>query len=375
MPLKQQFFFMTKGKRKNNRPHGSSSWIRRAVETATQAAVGHVANKIDFNLQHGQRQPAEDAITQYHDINRVYAKQKKLSKKSIKRKKKKKRFEKKVIKALAKKIPLSVYEASSAVQTIAWGLTAWNTTPSQVQAGPLALGITAIPKYMLGETQYFGSSVLTTGIANYINNFINKLDTRWNGVDNAPPAINPGGAMILHQELNLAFTNLLTVPFNIDVYECVAARDMEIGDNYADPQSAWIRLLSTEPQNFGTGVTRAVAPNATDLGVTPYDAPEFGKHWKITSKTRIYLTGGQCTAMQFTNKPYYHSVALSDQYCARKGITKVIMFVLASEIGFGIPASTNSLSIVSSKQVHFKFPAEVASLTNGVRAVFRETFT
>nr|WAE42575.1 MAG: capsid protein [Cressdnaviricota sp.] len=329
------------------------------------------------NVQRGNSDAASDAITQYHDISKVYAKRpKKRSKKAKRSLKKKKAFKKKVTKAISAKCPMNTYlfEPNS-ISVVTAPAVNWNTTPWQVTAGT-GTG-TSFPRFVMGECGFDGNgNALTTGFSIYLQNFFKKLDTRWNGTDVIPPGGNnfQAGCMVLGQELNLAIQNISGQSINVDTYEVVAARNITSNDQYAPPTSAWQELIKTEASLFATGITAATTPSNLIYGCTPFDAPEFGRHWKVVSKTRMYLTNNQSTAMQFKNKPYYWREDLAQQYSARKGITKHIFFVVCSEIGFGVLASANLLNITTSKQYHFKFPATMAAITNGQYGVFSETY-
>lgn len=326
----------------------------------------------------GISNPANDAITSQRDIARVATKRRRLNRKGKRRLKRKVAFRKKVTKALASKQSMHSYCANMATTaTVNTDSTAWNAGPYQTVVGANGLSATTWPRFVMGEQNFDGQgNTLSTGFSQCMRNFFSKLQTRWNATDIAPPSqFNfHAGVMVTHEELNLSMTNMLAEPFNVDVYECVAARDIVYTDTYANPQVTWSQCLDTETTGFTAGTTNSVNVTTKTYGCTPYDAPNFGKHWKILTKTRVYLSPGQATAMQFVNRPYFWREDKAQQLGARKGITKHIMFVIASEIGFDLPISTAMLQYAISKQIHFKFPSNVANLTQGVVAVLGQTF-
>jgi len=363
-------FFMSKRPRSN-------SWVKNIPRYVEQAAnVYSTLKQLQTkDVAVGHSNPANDAITSQRDIARVTSVRKRKSKKAKRRLKRKTAFRKKVTKALATKQSMHTWYGranTTIVQTL--GGANWNTTPYQIVVGANGLSLSQFPRFVMGECNYDGAGgVLSTGFSQSIRNFFAKLQTRWNASDIAPPnAFNfHAGCMVTHEELNLAMDNVTSNPYNVDIYEMVAARDMTFNDTYHNPQAAWNQCLESETTAFSSGTTAAINVLPTNYGVTPYDAPNFGKHWKILSKTRIYLAAGQTTAMQFQNKPYFWREDKAQQLGARKGITKHIMFVIASEIGFDLPSgvATDCLKYAISRQIHFKFPASVANLTNGVVAV------
>lgn len=361
--------------RTRSRSNLGHNWGVRVAEKIALGAIKSLMNKPNpGNIAVGQSNPANDAITSQRDIARVATKRKRLSRKSKKRIKRKVAFRKKVTKALAQKQSMHTWCAPPfTTTTVTTDAVAWNSVPYQTVVGANGLPAANWARFVLGEQNYDGQgNALTTGFSQTMRNFFSKLQTRWNTTDVAPPDANnfSAGVMITHEELNLSMTNMLTEPFNVDVYECVAARDITANDAYGNPQLTWSRCLDTETTAFSAGTTNSINITTKTLGCTPYDAPNFGKHWKILTKTRVYLSPGQATAMQFTNKPHFWREDKAQQLSARKGITKHIFFVLASEIGFDLPAlGVDMLRYCISKQVHFKFPQNVANLTNGVVAV------
>jgi hypothetical protein len=316
--------------------------------------------------------PANNAITTQQDIRSIYSKGKRKSNKKALR------FKKRVQSAINGKAPMQTYVAyMDNLITITSPGTAWSTAPYQMISGAANATTSEEPGFSLGESSWNSLGVArTTGLSVYLRNFFSKLQTRWNTTDVGPPSAtnNPSMAIIKHQELNYALQNISGVAINVDIYEFVPARNMTPADLFFPPENAWNELINQEANKFATGITTPATPSNLVYGVTPFEAPGFGKHWKITAKTRILLNAGATTAFQVKNKGYLWREQLCNQYSAIKGQTKCVVFVVASEIGFGIPAITGVLNIAVSKQVHFKFPNTVNNLSNGLSAVFAEKY-
>lgn len=372
-----KFFYMAKIQSTRVRRPAHNFGVRVAEKMAA-LAVSRLMNSMPTpgDVAKGQSNPANDAITSQRDIARITAKRKRLNKKSKRRIKRKTAFRKKVTKALATKQSMHSYAARTTVVSVNSTATDWMVTPYQIVVSADGLSTASWPRFVMGEQNYNGDGgALTTGFSQYIRNFFSKLQTRWNATDVAPPNTQNfhAGVMVTHEELNLSLENTSLSPYNIDIYECVAARDITANDPYGNPSKAWTQLLDTETNAFDTGVINTTNILKDTYGVTPYEAPNFGKHWKILSKTRIYMSPQQATAMQFQNRPHFWREDRAQQLSARKGITKHIMFVIASEIGFDLPVSTTILKYAISKQIHFKFPSSVANLTQGLVCVAGQT--
>jgi len=359
----------------NRKPRGNNlASVARAVAGAAMAAASSSYNN---KHQTGSNQVSSNMITTQNDIQRTYtSKRKRLTKKSKRSLKKKRNFQKKVRAAVTAKCQMMTYCGKMTTPVIITASQTWNTNPFQMVVDSDLLSTGRWSRYVLGEQYWNGSGAkLTTGFHNYFNNFIQKYQIRWNTTDvsAAGADTNPGGCMVTHMELNYALQNLMSIPYNVDIYECVAARDMTSNDSFGTPQKAWKELLS-DTTGFQSGITGGFTPTVDTYGLTPTDAPNFGKHWKITSKTRVYLTAGQCTSFTVRARPYFHRNDKASQITARKGITKMVMLVIASEIGFDITLLNDVLKIQTSKQYHWKFPAAVTGIPSGIVAAFGDVY-
>jgi len=137
-----------------------------------------------------------------------------------------------------------------------------------------------------------------------------------------------------------------------DVYECVAARNMGVGDvAYNTPQKAWDTCLSECAVPTDGGATTANL--SIYKGSRPSDCPQFSKYWKVEEITRIAVnTYGE--AFQFTMKTsgkISHRVS-SQNYCL-KGITKVL-FLVGNPVGSPTNPSTASINYQNEKTFKFK---------------------
>jgi len=81
----------------------------------------------------------------------------------------------------------------------------------------------------------------------------------------------------------------------VDIYECVARRDWKPSD---DPVSIFNNTLPDNGQFAQAGV-QAFPLSTTNLGVTPFDNPEFCEQWKILKVRRIKLEDGATATLQF----------------------------------------------------------------------------
>lgn len=286
------------------------------------------------------KDPARNAITQYHDIARDYYKRrKKVPKKTrIKRRK----FKKAVTRVLNSKQSISTYreKPTAAVAVATPGGTTWGTTPFQmVQYGGSA---TPWSQMFTGAGVTYDLRILQTEIA--------QRQERFAGVDK-PGKTTVNNFIVTHSNIEFSIVNLLSVAWNVDVYELVAARDMSTSDGYTQPGLAWTQCIS----DLTAENTAFNSVGVTDFGLQPTDVPGFGKHWTIKNKTTIYMAPNQSTAFKCKGPKGFYNAAKANNLACFKGRTTAFMFVFASKIGYGLPAATTFCNIYWQKTYHYKF--------------------
>jgi len=80
----------------------------------------------------------------------------------------------------------------------------------------------------------------------------------------------------------------------VDIYECVSRQDIVEAD-YRTAEKAWNNCLNDSANTLGPSALPAPSYlNNTEFtaGCTPYNAPKFGKYWKILKKTRVLIGAG-----------------------------------------------------------------------------------
>ena len=166
------------------------------------------------------------------------------------------------------------------------------------------------------------------GNAQFINFWIKACNISF-GLENTSGAITPADGQQIF----------------VDVYECVSNQTMDTANaSYLGAQTAWNNCLLNSV-NPG-GATGAAAPGftkntASTAGVTPYNAPDFGKYWKITKSTRLTLNNG--ARMNYTASGYRGFVKgpelLGSQQVEKK---KVKDFIIVVNPTFNNPTLTGT---------------------------------
>jgi len=139
------------------------------------------------------------------------------------------------------------------------------------------------------------------------------------------------------QCFNVEFTN--TNPLYIDIYECVAARNIQTID-HATPADSWIECLAQNNQPFA-GDSATVA---TRKGQRPGDCPTFKKYWSISKVTRVRIASPAPFHYDMTSSGTWDSIHENDfngQPFARSGRTVGIMIVVAPIMVTTMPAIYN----------------------------------
>jgi len=147
----------------------------------------------------------------------------------------------------------------------------------------------------------------------------------------------------------------------IDIYECISNQTMDTANApYLGAQTAWNNcLLNSVNPGGSTGSVGASIPGfvkntASTAGVTPYNAPDFGKYWKITKSTRITLNNG--ARMNYTASGYRGFVKgpelLGTQQVEKKKVKDFIIVVNPTFNNPTLTATTRLCNIQWSKSYY-----------------------
>ena len=325
--------------------------IRNAVEAAGAAYLAHVAKKefekpsnVDTNLNLNS---AFNATSLYSKTGR---KKRKLSAAVKKKKIVARTFKKKVKKVLTKFVPWSTYTFngntnynitgtpnSSITQQDVWGAGALNSN-ILLAYGSITDGTLIDVTHITGITESYGHVE--------------------NNATNVPTPVNPFNSSMVkfyyrvRMEFDIYCQNVEindANPLYIDIYECVAARNIT-DVNYASPGQAWTQCHADNADKATFTTDTVDYPNAR--GNTPAEAPGFSLWWKICQVTRIRIA---------TSAPYHYKMFTGGLWDVRKnqglycvkGQTKGIILV-------GCPIQTLTLPVtwnihVGGTSKHFKF--------------------
>lgn len=125
-------------------------------------------------------------------------------------------------------------------------------------------------------------------------------------------------------------------PLITDIYECVAARNMNAGDAaYLSPQEAFQQCVAD-----GQTLSGRTVPTQDFKGMTPFNVPNFGKYWKILTVTRVSLVYNTVTHFKVHTRGVYSKRKFENNYCL-KGVTKAVMFISEPTFQFALPATYN----------------------------------
>lgn len=275
-------------------------------------------------------------VTTQNDVARVFRK-KKRSKASIRKEK----FRKRVVAATTSDQPFSSYMETQLIPITA------NYVP--------AIGATNF-QLVLGNDQL---ATINYGDLTNANRDLPRMFTYWANPAGMPAAgagtgapsvsnLNTQDLNITHQRMQMSLLNLTNIVLNFDIYQFVAAIDIE-QLNYSTPAAAWTQCL------LDTYEARAATrPGQTFNGSTPLDVPGFGKYWRLLKKDRVSLGGGQqCeTLMTGLHRRKINAIQVLSKY-ALKGVTQNFMIVGGIGNNVLLPPG-NAFSAVFTKVTHFK---------------------
>lgn len=299
--------------------------------------------KYNNKMAYGKRYKRSGVTTTQQDVKSTRSK--KYNKVKVK---KQQAFAAKINAALAPKRELNVY----------------SETYLGKELGPYGSKFNNIRSQIVDDTQMIinsGKGYVTSQDAGYImgrwQNITGSTDI--NTIKGSKSVINNNAFRIrVHSsQMNLSITNLpaALIPTLFDIYEFVAAKD--IGDDdepYNTPLKAWKQCIvdAYDPLD-GTSKT----PDWRDNGQTPYDAPHFGKYWKVLKKTTVYLSPNttaeyplHCPAFTIRGDKFASLHAIS-------GITKGLIVIagIGDNAGWPFIITTPIVRTLVQKTWHFKY--------------------
>lgn len=336
---------------------GSSAAIAAAIGRGMRQMVQNSrrANFPITNEASGEKDPAKDTLTQYHDIQHIkMKKRKRLTKKAKRRIKRKRKFTKAVRSVVNKSAPMfRIKSISNAIAQFPSFASTWYNAVAQSTYTSNTTSLTLWPG------GFWAASPATHELNGWFANTYSYLQERWNTTDltSANPSNNISARfvnlLVKRWQLDIGLFNNNSTPINVDIYEMVAARDMGETDDYGTVQGA-INNIATSCVVLDHSTTSYFQNTMSIRGTTPYDFPDLAKHWKVESKTRVYLPGNGQVSFQCQGRKGIYKFDQMKELGARKGYTKQIMMVAGSEIAFGFSGASNALNFVWNQTIHFK---------------------
>lgn len=192
---------------------------------------------------------------------------------------------------------------------------------------------------------------IATGPGKMADNLIYQpsVDTVAAGTTNVTAPIKAIDYNLLGACMTLSFKTQVVNPMYVDIYECVAASHIT-DTNFASAYLAWVACALQSEVDLSLAHTKLTA---SFTGSTPYQAPGFGKYWKILKKTRVLCGPGTKTNYTFfTGKRHVQNAKELNRY-ATKGLTKDLIIV-ANPTYHGDVGAITQLTIEWSKNYNLK---------------------
>lgn len=305
-------------------PHGHA-WSKHATATgvklltaaarkAATIAAGRVSKAVVSQVAGSKRSAADASIsTVQQDTSKVYKKRKLSDKKKAKI-----AFAKKVRWATKTDTPFNLFK---------------QTQQTAIGVNKTSVAGTINQQYVGGNTSVYGINYgtlisTTVGLPFYLGKIIadpasDLSITAPKLATGAPAAASTDNVnmYITHQRFSIALSNTTGYPLVFDVYQFVAAIDINQAA-FANPYNAWVQGL----QDAETYTDNR--PTVNTNGMTPLDTPGFGKYWKLLKKDRIYLSGGAQAEIPMTglHKRRVKLNNIQNKY-AMKGLTQYFLVV------------------------------------------------
>lgn len=192
---------------------------------------------------------------------------------------------------------------------------------------------------------------IATGPAKMADNLIYQpsVDTVAAGTTNVTAPIKAIDYDLLGASMTLSFKTQAVASMYVDIYECVAASHItDIA--FASAYLAWVACALQSEVDLSLAYTKLTASFS---GATPYQAPGFGKYWKIVKKTRVMCGASTKTNYTlFTGKKHINNAKELGRY-ATKGLTKDLIIV-ANPTYHGDVTAITQLTIEWSKNYSMK---------------------
>nr|WAE42577.1 MAG: capsid protein [Cressdnaviricota sp.] len=368
------------------RSRTASGWVRAAgnlaykhrhtIRKAANWTVGAVNSKRSNAGTAGKasKDPSSDALTTYHDIQRAYIKPKR--KHGGRKLKTFKKFKAKVEKSLRSSQPKITLNEKCTTPIVApnWAAS-WATTPSQVLLGDgvvTGYGVTTSAALTLWGCEINDSGTQELhDIASYITNTAARMQTRFNASDVAPPNRETIDIYVRYSKIEFAWVNTTTSAYNIDLYECVAARDIPGNDVEGSPLDCALQNI-TDTTLTTPGWSGRISMN--DYGATPWDCPLFGRSWTIKNKTTLMVPGNGTVNMECLGPKGLWKGIKTNKLVAQKGKTTKFFFVVGSKSAPGQLITTSPGYLAWNKTYHLQFPAGTPTLTDGIEQAVQNTY-
>lgn len=124
----------------------------------------------------------------------------------------------------------------------------------------------------------------------------------------------------------------LTTTADIDVYTLQCRRDHA---QSATVPGEWTTYLTNQQKDDGSAATNA---NISQIGMTPFQAPQFCAQWTILRKRKYLLSHGQSCHFQIHQSSKRVNMGLSATTNWWKGVTAILIVINGVYSGLGFPA-------------------------------------
>lgn len=188
--------------------------------------------------------------------------------------------------------------------------------------------------WTVGTTNGQGAQAITLGAlggnASYHNDIERMFETIPVAADRPESWLNLG-----HAILDIVVrVPLLTDPANdvadIDIYEMVCIKDIPVSIA-GNPYDQLVDSINEMGGAYPSGVN--IFPmNISELGVTPFQAYEFCKYWKMTGKKKLFISPGESAHVEYKNTYNDRKIfgSEADTLLAKAGTTKCYIVICNS---------------------------------------------
>lgn len=337
-------------KRKAKNQGGGPSRVRRIIDTVIDAGVTYGVNRVLGGGTH-HTDNHDQTVDPSHPVEHISDK-KTLTKAKKKNYKKKKRFEAKVKDALSTRAPPSLWHEPCNIIAILNTGGANVLRYQEVWDDDAGGSMTMIHPGGLNNTASGAILTYPWKVQDLIQSDANahSVGTALNRGDGHKRTVRTTSCKVT---CDLKTINRVMVT---DIYTFVA--NQTITDVlYSCPRRAWLNLGGVSAQgsarfadaNYSSGGSQ------NTRGRTPLDSPEFGKFWKLESKTRFQMQAN--TNYQWT-MPNVRTVTSNqqefDDVYAVKGKTQAVMVVCYAPVTTDLFANEALLYVELNKKYQYK---------------------